>query len=76
MWAQLLARLLVRLVTAGLAEVVARRIVAMVAEELEGDTMGVAACSVARPDPLDDCRRRGRLDLEDECYAWDLPRRV
>jgi hypothetical protein len=25
------------------------------------------------PDPLASCRMRGRTDLEDDCYAWDLP---
>lgn len=24
-------------------------------------------------DPLGSCRMRGRADLEDDCYAWDLP---
>jgi hypothetical protein len=27
----------------------------------------------SQPDPLASCRMRGRADLEDDCYAWDLP---
>lgn len=65
-----------------LAELVARILIAKGVEYAIayaiGNEVAVAAASSGSGcggecDPLARCRLRGRLDLEDDCYAWDEP---
>lgn len=64
-----------------LAELVARILIAKGVEYAIayaiGNEVAVAASNSpgcgSQCDPLARCRMRGRLDLEDDCYAWDEP---
>lgn len=43
-------------------------------EAVRGAEAPVGSCGRTRACELDDCRSYSRLDLEDDCYAWDEPK--
>jgi len=68
---ELLARVLIsKGVEYAIAYMVAREQAAALGGSEEASGMGGCSCR----DPLAECRMRSRLDLEDDCYAWDIPR--
>lgn len=65
---EVLARILI---AKGVEYAIAYAVAREQAAALDGTTGG----SCSRCDALAGCRMRERSDLEDDCYAWDLPKR-
>lgn len=66
---ELIALVLIR---KGVDAAIAWALAQEIASEYQAEGMGGGGC--CGTDPLAECRMRGRADLEDECFAWDLPR--